>query len=199
MRALSPTGIWIDFILSDGMCPVNNELFILPKRPGTPFLRYDTILRGMDIPNLFEGDILLSNEKQYVICYKSGFYALPIKRDSPCILLSELTNYKRISNIYKRPDVLIDRPSKLNLKYHDTIFTYAEIFDVVNNNFHVNAYNGMLIPINATQQDARITYEGRHLYFGDFVEDGEVVLRKGVCALRKNMRYYSIKTKGEIT
>lgn len=179
---------------------MSSDLFMLMNRPGTPFLYYSSIMRGMDIPNIFEGDIIEIKGEAYVVCYNSGFYAISLNttQSIKSIKLRDCTGYKVVSNTYLKKDIKIEKVAKLGLKFRGITFSYNDIYGRYGDCLLINSNDGMLIPIREVQQEARVTYKGRKLYFGDFVDDGEVLLYKGQCCLKKGQRYYNIKNGGII-
>lgn len=195
LRALSKKGgLAVPFTLGDGPCRIDDNYFILTERPGSPLLRYDMILRGMDIPGIFEGDILLDNGKEFVIQYQRGFMA--VSKDKEQKSLSSIPNIQVVSNIYKRNDFVIPKLLAMMYKIRESdLFELDCILGVNEGNLILNYKEGMLVPEHEIKQYAGITYLGNSMYFGDEINGNKLMLRQGRCAILDGDKYLDIAKK----
>lgn len=169
MRSLSKCGKYlVDFTLADGPCPLDVDHFVLTERPGSPILTYDTVMRGFDIINLFEGDIVEDEEgNEYLVSYYRGINYKNIETGKSLKKINGKT--KIISNIYKRDvkEKLKITPQGQSFKYNDIVFNLRVIYGVHEGKLLVNA-DGLIVDPQEVQQYTGIRVEAKQrLFFGD--------------------------------
>lgn len=195
LRARSDRGTWVSFSIEDAPCPIDEDSFFLMNRPGTPILLYSTIMHGLDIPNLYEGDIVLINRNRYIVSHANGYKAVSLRKKSN-IIFDENLRYKVISNIYREPDIHIETTIKNNYKFHSLIFGIDKIYGSYKECLIVNMGGGLLLPIDEIQQDARFSYEGKKIFFGDELNGGEVCLKNGRLCIKQDTKFTDINLGG---
>jgi hypothetical protein len=195
LRALSKDGKEVvTFNVEDGPCQLEDNLFILTSRPGSPILRYDSILRGLDIDGLFEGDIFEHEGERFVLQYHRGFAA--VNPEKGILSLEEIQSLKVVSNVYRETDVFIPKLVRHTYKSNRIMFTLENIIGVRDGNLILNAKGGLMVPLNNVQQYAGITYNKKTMYFGDTINDSPLILANGRCSISINNTMVDI-TKGE--
>lgn len=201
LKALSKEGnSLISFTLKDGPCPLSQQYFGLMNRPGVPYLRYDSIVRCSDYEDICEGDILLSQDKEYIVEYQKGFYAYTLDRKEKVpideLVNPQIINHAFFSDKFKLP---ANRPKRIMYKYKDLIFKLQNVYGVSPNGIILNHNKGVVLDPEFIQQCAHISYNGQPLYFGDKVEKRELVLRDGQPVFRVRGRYKTIREMEGVT
>ena len=156
----------VDFTLEDGPCPVDEEHFVLLNRPGTPILSYATVLRGMDIPGVFEGDIISFEGTDYIVKYQRGFNAISIDK-SKIITLENITAENVKTHMFFQRSFDWIEPATIKFRVNQNkFFTFQNIYGY---------FDGRLLFTDSklckqkeiiAQQDAGVTYQGKKACFG---------------------------------
>jgi hypothetical protein len=193
MRAFTLDGELFPFTVRDVPAKLTDNQFILTLRPGTPILLSDKIMRGADYINLYEGDIVESEGKKYLICYSRGFFA--ITEESEMKLLHELVNPRVIGNYFKSHfKYELQLRSKINFKYRDKIFNLSDILGVYNTSAVIIRVAHLVDPTEI-QQEAGFCIKGTRMFFGDMHEGGILGLNYGRPSIIKDGEIYDIVRK----
>lgn len=207
-KALSRTrNEMVIFTLEDGPCPIDSNFFFLAGRPGTPLLRYDSIMIGCDL-NVFAGDLVEYKGKEYCASYNRGF-ALRSKDGDEIIRFQnvEMSHLKVIGHELLDSKGFYFESIKPSFKYVDEEYAKAKrlkssvvqwgfksFFGNIGNKLIVNVYGvKLLLPYSDIQQSAGVTYKNKLVYFNDTIKDSSVYMKNGrVCVnsdgLRKDLR-----------
>lgn len=170
------------FSIGDGPCHLEDNLFILTRRPGTPILQYNTIVRGMDVAGLFEGDVLEYKGDLYTVIYSRGFRIS--NKEKGFIRVENMEYINVVSNIYKDSTLYIQKRLKHTYRWSKYKFSIESVMTAINDDLIVNLKGGMSIPIEDVRQYAGITHEGKKMYFGDLIDGYPLILHNGRCALK---------------
>lgn len=168
LRALSKCGRYlISFDLIDGPCSLDSKTFFLSRKPGTPILRYDSLMRGSDIPNLFAGDYVQKNSRIYLLTYSRGLVAKDIET-SDMLDLSD-GEYTIISNIYNWKEDIKLKPSQPLYKYKDSVFYFKDVYGVLDGKLALNRSKNRLINAYEVRQYSGIKHPvtRKELFFGE--------------------------------
>ena len=172
---------WYEFTIADIPMHFTPEEFLIFSKPGSPRLLLDTIVRGADMYNLFEGDIVLDGNEEYLICYERGFYAIShnyvIKHldqlHDPIVIGSCDTMSFPVSIMEKKRHLF---------KYKDTIFRMQDIVYGEDGKLVISSIPRLIDPQDI-QQECCMSYNKKKLFLGDCYKDSPVFLYKGrICA-----------------
>lgn len=173
----------VSFTLEDGLCPIDEEHFVLLNRPGSPILRYDTVLRGMDINGIFEGDIVNYEGTDYMIKYQRGFNAISLDK-SKVITLDNITACNVKTHMYYQRDFAWIEPTMIKFRVNNNkFFTLRNIYGYFDNRIVFNDIKLRNKETLIVQQDAGLTYDGQRACFGNNAF-GSVKLVKGKIEIR---------------
>lgn len=199
------------FTLEDGICPLDDNFFFLVRRPGTPILRYDSVMVGTDLNGVFEGDIVEYNEKEHIVAFNRGF-ALKELNGNEVIHLDKISNYKVVDNVCFRPELKREF-SPISFKHVDK--EYAKLsrskkeidikwgiksfYGAIGERLIVNIYGvKLLVPNDEIQQFAGfyVNYKeedkeiSSKIYFSDKIENSPIYMEKGrVCVKYDGIKY----------
>lgn len=195
LKALSKEGNSLtEFTLLDGPYPLSQQYFGLMNRPGTPYLRYDSVVRATGVADLYDGDIVESQGKRYIILYQKGYYAYTIDKKEK-IPINDLINPIVVDHAFFSEEFSFphNRSKKTLFKYDDIIFKLEDIYGVSNDKIILHHKRGILLNPDKIQQKANITYNGTPLFFGDEVNKRTLVLRNGQPLFRVRGRYKTVR------
>lgn len=177
MLALTKDGTdVVQFKLKDGPCPISEDYFVLLNRPGTPILRYDSIMRGMDIPGVYEGDIISFKHKDYMIKYQKGYNAVSLSGE--VLDISKLKYLKVKTHMYFQNSFKPIVPTLIRMRIRGKIYPIKKIFGATKKGIVVNERGLGVVEINEIQQDAGMRVDGKKVYFGKN-DDKFVCLKRG--------------------
>lgn len=179
MRTISKCGKYlVDFTLQDGPCPVSGEHFVLTERPGSPILCYNDVVRGSDIPHLYEHDIIEDEHgEEFIVFYSRGMLCKSLETNR---VQNIPRKFKNSSNIYKR-GIDIKIKSQHKFKYGNNLFTLQEIFGVMNGKLLVNADSLVIDPSLVQEYSGLRTTNKEMIFFGDqgiYLKDGRAVVER---------------------
>jgi len=192
MKALTKNKEWFQFSMNDLPTLFTPDEFVLMNKPNSPRLLFKSIRRGDPETNLFEGDIITMDGRNWLICYERGFYA--IDADYTVKHLYTLHHYKILGTCIELPSpVPINFRTKHLFMYKDTIFRLNDI---------IGAYEGKLllrsiaepVDVDLVQQECCVTYKGSRVYLGTTCSDGVFELHGGRVTLNKNGNITDIVT-----
>lgn len=168
LRARSKCGKYlIEFNLSDGPCPLDEENFCLTQREGYPIITYDSITRGGDIPSLFAGDLIEKQGERYLVSYHRGLVARHLETKE----LLDLSdgNFTKVSTIYTQGIEMTNRHTKHLYKYGKATFYIEHLYGVMNGMLVLNRRKSVFIPMEEVRQYAGIKHPDtqKDLFFGD--------------------------------
>ena len=172
------------FGIEDGPCPLDSNFFVLTKRPGSPILRYDSILRGMDVPNLFEGDIIESNGTQYIIKYHRGFNAISLEGDT--LEIKDLRRAKVVDQLYFQDNFKKKYPTRHKYIIDGVDTEFTRFMGATETGVIINDSNLPVVPFFKVMQNTGMRYKGNKLYFGNIINNCPVVLYKGNIVIIEN-------------
>lgn len=186
-------GIPYRFSLSDVPVCIDEHHFALLNKENSPLLLTDTIVAGMDIPDLYEGTIIRSGGVLYTISFKRGFAAMDENRNvfklselpSPYTIEGEVTSFEGLCR------------QRLTFRYKGINFQIKDIIGVVHDNLVIKEYH-TCIPLKEVQQFAGTSYKGNKVFFGDKVEAGTIVLHKGRVCIYNGATYIDIVDRKEV-
>lgn len=194
-KALSKSGKeMVIFKLEDGPCPIDSNYFMLAGRPGTPLLRYDSIMMGSDLNGVFSGDIVEYKGKEYCVSYNRGFALRSMDGDeiirfhqldinSMKVIGHELLDnrgfyFENIKPKFKYIDSEYAKAKRL--KSNEIMWGFKSFFGTIDNKLIVNVYGvKLLIPCNSIQQYTGFSYQGKPVYFNDSIKGSPVYMKSG--------------------
>lgn len=163
----------VAFSLLDGPCMIGENQFVLVNRPGTPILRYDSIMRGMDIPGIFEGDIINYRGKDFIVKYQRGFNGYSLNGD--VVDMNELSNGIVKSHVYFQDIFKQIAPTKIRYRIGNKHYTIDKVFSAPGRKGVVfNDKRLGIVELNRIEQDAGTIVNKKRIYFGK-----DAVMRKG--------------------
>ena len=172
MRAFTREGDLYTFSVRDVPMHISDKEFVLALKRDSPILKSDVIMRGTDVGDLFEGDIVESDGIKYVVQYMRGFRLCSANNDIK--FLYELKNYKVVGNIFTEDfPRRVPLRKKLCFRYRNSRVKLDDITGVYKGYAIVRGITSKLDPCEL-QQDAGLTYKGNTIFFGDIV-DGQIV------------------------
>ena len=195
IKARTRDGDWYVFTELDVPCFINNNEYILLRKPNSPILQAGLIMRGCDIPDIFEGDRILADGVEYTVIYHCGFICRDAEKNTR--YLYEFDSYKKLGNVIDEEDCTYVFPKKMYYKFRDfQIFPRAikgatadkVIIDNLGATYH----------FEEVRQEARISYERKKLYFGDLVSGYPLVLYYGRPVIKHDDIIFDVVTKKEI-
>lgn len=177
LRAVSVSGDFVYFSITD--CPViiNERAVILLNRPNSPILQLRSIARGTDDDKMFEGDFVLDCQYNVVgyVVYNKGFKVstpkgelIPFKEDFK-VLFNATT---QLSNEVK------SNKSMLTFVFEDTSFTLHSIVTCDRDVGYLFSKNLKSIDLSNVKFATGFKFNGRDLCYGDVMEDGVIVLHE---------------------
>lgn len=190
MRAFTLNDELYTFSMLDIPIRITEKEFILAMKPRSPILKIDNIMRGMDLPNIFEGDIISGDGVVYLVHYLRGFRA----SDSDGIVkhLYEFKDIQVISNIFNTDfPIKAALKKKLLFKYRDRKLKMENITGIYKNHMVVRGITTKLDP-SELQQEAGFSYKGNTVFFGDMIEGYPVELYYGRPCICKPEGMYDI-------
>ena len=190
MRAFTLTGELYSFSISDVPTRISATEFILALKPDSPILLSKHIMRGLDIDNLFEGDIISSGGEKYVVNYMRGFRATSEKGELK--YLYEFDDYEVIGNVFTM-DFPIRAPLRKTMvfKYRNSKIQIKDITGIYKGYVVVKGLTVKLDPTEL-QQEAGFSYKGDTVFFGDLIEGCPVHLYKGRLVIQKADGIYDL-------
>jgi len=186
-RALTSSGTPVYFTAAELPVCVNTEQFTLANCPSSPLLRLSTITRVLDDSDLGEGDTILVNGTCMRLYYAGGFFLSDIvgrMQEIP----EDLT--------YKLLSIGDSSGAKLRFKYKDYVFPIQSFLGRIGNKGVLAAYPEYIDP-KLLQISTGVTYQRQRLFFGDQLEEGEVVMRHGSVGVQIGDDFFAIR-KGKI-
>lgn len=177
----------VSFTLKDGLWKQDSNFFTLMNRPGSPILRYKTIMRGCDIPGLFEGDIIEYKGKKYVMRYEMGLAAVSL--DGEVIPSNKLEYINVVDNMYFQKEFPIKMNNKLTFKYiekHDKkylnqskCFCIRSISGAFMDKPLIAIYGSKLVDEDDIMPFTGVRYKGERIHLGECIEGNPLYMEKG--------------------
>ena len=168
LRALTLNGKLYVFSVHDGITCANSGSFFLMNVPLSPRLHLDTIHRGTENGEYFEGDLVKTrdgnvHEMKYTV---NGFFVDNIPLAMCLDTISLIT--------CKLPTTF----TKLRFKHNNEFLSLSRLRGV-KDNYLISAHNKWTLIDSRNVQQHTLT---NNLYFGDEVDSLKVILYKGrVC------------------
>lgn len=184
---------WYVFSIEEIPVLVKPNLLSLMRVPNSPLLKLDTVRRGDRDTMFFEGEIVLHEGTEWLICYERGFYA--INRDYVVRKLGDISGATKLGDVgfdIKFP-VSLSIKQKLLFKYNNTIFRIESICGCFDNKLLLRSAKRPLDP-KSVKQDCGCEFNKEHLYLGDSTDYGEVTLAYGVLGFTKEGTFTSIES-----
>ena len=192
IKAQTRTGEWYEL---DVPCLVNEEEFLLLRKPDSPILKFGKFIRGCDIPGIFEGDVLLCDGVEYTVLYHRGFILKDA--DKNVKYLYELKNYEKLRNIVGDDNCDYNFPKKIYFKYRGLQIYPHSIKGATQDRVIIDGV-GATFHFEEIGQEARLSYERKKLYFGDLVQGYPLELYYGRPVIKRDNDIYDIVTKTNI-
>lgn len=178
MKARTTDGSWYPFSICDIPAVINNKHFVLLNKPNSPILCRGKIIRGEETTELFEGDLILMDDKTYMVCYERGFYA--INNDYVIKYLFDLHDYTVIGNCFDDGfDVPIKLRDKHLFKYQGDLFRFEDIVGKTNDGELIIRKFKSPLKIEDIRQECCIAKFKTRLYLGDKLNGGTIFMNKG--------------------
>ena len=196
IKARTLQGDWFEFNELDIPCYISDTEFILLRKANSPILQAGMLLRGCDVPGVFEGDRLLHNGTEYVVNYHRGFTCRDSEKNSK--FLYELEGYEKLGNIADDEECEYNFPKKIYYKYRDFPIFPRSIKGATTDKVIIEGF-GVTSHFDEVRQEARLSYEHKKLYFGDLVEGYPLELYYGRPVIKHDGIIYDIVTKSNIT
>lgn len=179
LRAQTTSGKLIYFGLEDAPVCINDKQSILCNRPNSPIILSQTIARGLDDKSMFEYDFVMSVTGSFVgfVVYRDGFYVWNGKTN----ILTTIRNTDNYKFVQNTPHYKTHEASKLasaiRFSNGSRLFRLNRIMYSDKENIYVEL-KGCTGPVNLTTMRlcTGVGNNRNELAFGDFLEDGEVVL-----------------------
>lgn len=184
MKTLTIDNEWYEFSMKDIPTHQNLEQFVLMNKFSTPILKSDSIMRGDIETGLFEGDVILHDGEEWLVCYERGFYV--INRNYFVKHLYSLDKFEvigRCTEFKGFPPISFKK--KYLFKHRNTCFKLSDI---------AGAYEGKVLlrsiayPIStdSIQQDCSLRYNKEYVYLGDKINNSSVALRGGRITIKSD-------------
>lgn len=196
MKALTLDNDWFEFTIKDIPTLFNSNEFVLLNRPNTPKMLVNSIRRGDAESGLYEGDVIVEDGIQWLICYERGFYA--INTDFVIKYLYKLNDYEVIGDC-KTVDTkipIVFRQRYL-FKYNEKIFRLQDIVGAYQDKFLLRSVSNP-VPPEDVKQECCITYNGVRVYLGDVFDGYTVELHGGRITLCKDGEIQDLITGGAL-
>lgn len=195
IKARTRTGEWYEFTELDVPCYINDSEFVLLRKWDSPILKGGMLLRGCDIPGIFEGDKLLCEGVEYTVMYHCGFVCKDANKNSK--YLYQMKDYEKLGNIAEDKDCTYSFPKKIYYKYRDSLVFPRSIKGAAQDRVIIDGL-GATYHFEEIRQEARLSYERKKLYFGDLVEGYPLELYYGRPVIKHDNVIYDIVTKQNI-
>lgn len=197
MKARTLNGDWFNFTMEDIPTRFTPTEFALLHKPNTPRLLLNQILRGDESTGLYEGDIIHSEDCDWLVCYERGFYA--INADRVTRHLYTFTEHKRVGTCFDTEfPITISLRSRHMFKYKDKTFRLEDIVGPHDASSIILRSCSDAVPCADIQQDCGVVRNKSRLYLGDRFEDGTIELYKGRIAVCNNDGYTDVTTGGRL-
>lgn len=184
---------WYVFSIEEIPVLMKPNLFSLMLVPNSPLLRLDTIRRGDRDTMLFEGEVVIADDVEWLICYERGFYA--INKEYVVRKLGDLKGGRKVGDIgfgYDFP-VSLSIKQKLLFKYNNTVFRIESICGCYENKLLLRSAKKPIEPAQI-KQDCGCEYNKEHLYLGDDTIYGTVTLSYGILGFLSNGTFTSVES-----
>lgn len=175
LGCLTTEGKHYDFSVLDVPVLIDDSRFVLLNKPGTPILLVNTIVSGADIPNIYEGSVIVSDGVEYTVSYKRGFAAMDKHRNVR--KLSDLPTYVKVGQLYRFPDRTCRQ--RLLYKSGNTQIHIKDFVGVDNGKIIVREGYAKIDP-ESLQLYAGLSINNSKVFLGDTTSSGnKVVMHKG--------------------
>lgn len=201
IKARTKSGDFYEFKVTDVPVFLDREHFVLLNKSDSPILKKGLCIRGCDISNIFEGDIIESEGVEYLVRYQRGFFCKDKNNNTK--YLYELHDIKHIGHYLDTPwpGVKMTFPAKMYYKYHDALIVPKSFVGCDKGKVIIADIPNRVRP-EELQQEAKITYNNTKIFFGDLVDGYPVELYYGRPVIRYDDVIYDISRemniKGEI-
>lgn len=192
LRARTVSGELYTFTMSNIPLRIDSKTFVLAKIPNSPILKWNTIQRGLDIPDIFEGDILEIEGKLYLLGYERGFNLVAEDCVSGYDYLYNHKDYKVVGNIYtmKFPKQL-KAVKRLTFKYENRIVPINLITGYYQDNPIATGVSHY-VDMDRLQQSAGISINNQKIFFGDMLNGCPVELYMGRVVIKYRSNYLDL-------
>ena len=178
MKALTvKSNDWFSFTIEDIPTMIDSDTFVLLKKVNSPKLQLKTIRRGDVATGLFEGDVIVMDNTNWLVCYERGFYVIS---DAYVIrYLHQISDYKVIGTADScNFSVPINFKANHLFKYKNTIFRFNDIIGGYKDKIIVRACKKPIEPSDI-QQECCMSVNGCKIYLDDVVDGKKVLLHNG--------------------
>ena len=197
IKARTKSGDFYEFKVTDVPVYLDQEHFVLLNKNDSPILKKGLCIRGCDIPGIFEGDILEEDGVQYLVRYQRGFFCKDQNNETK--YLYELRDAKKVGTLFDTPwpSARVAFPTKMYYKYHGSLIFPKSILGCYEGRILVADFSDKVRP-EEIQQDAKLTYAGEKIFFGDLVDGYPVELYYGRPVVKHDNIIYDIVRKMNI-
>ena len=196
MRALSRDNKWYEFKIEDAPTLIDDDWFILANKEFSYTCNLNTIRRGVEEYDVFEGDIILDSEgDKWLVCYERGFYC--INENYNIKYLYQFNNIKVVGDIDRGEyfPISINFRVKHLFKYGKIIFRINDICGAYKKDMLIRSVGKPVKPSDV-KQECCCVHNGTRIYLGDKCEHGVINLYGGRIAVPTDNGYLDITTGG---
>lgn len=169
LRAITRKGEPYLFEPADVPVCIWDDAFILARRPGSPILQTNSVVRMMDDRDVGEGDCVLIAGREYTVGYFQGFYF-------------EDNNGTRIpSNLVPKCEVFskgIRSRSRIQFKSPRCAFQMLAFMGWYEGKI-ITAHDPAPFTPEELQMSVGLVYLGQKLYYGDLLDGKSVIMWHG--------------------
>lgn len=179
LRAQTIDGDPYDFTLNDGFLMVDENRFVLDRKPGSPLLLKDTIQRGCDIPNVFAGSYVEYKEEYYLVSYFRGMVGR--SKEGKLVYFDEPRDINVIYPTYK-PEIVgyetMTSPKEYFYSVHGKHTPLSLFMGTHRGEILIRRGSERIAP-KLVQEFAGVKLGGKKLYFGRdcYLHNGQIIYR----------------------
>ncbi len=169
LRAITRAGEPFLFKPTDVPVCIWEDAFILARRPGTPILRTNSIVRVMDDRDVGEGDVVMIDHQEYTVGYFQGFY---YENGSGTRIPSNLVSQCQVFSVGTRSR------SRIQFKSSKCAFQMLAFMGWYSGRV-ITAHDPAPFAPEELQISVGLVYLRQKLYYGDLVDGHPVIMWHG--------------------
>lgn len=169
LRALTRKGEPFFFEPADVPVRIWENAFILARRPNTPILQLNTVVRVMDNSDVGEGDCVLINGKEHITRYYRGFY------------FEDTDGNKIPSNMVAQCEVFslgTETKSRIQFRSQSGAFQIFAFLGFVEGKI-LTAHDPHPFYPTELRMSAGFVYQGQKLCYGDLIDGRPLLMWRG--------------------
>lgn len=196
LRAPTVDGKWQSFYISDCPCMISEKHFCLLGKPGSAIM-YRDVYRGDDEYNLFDGDVIFMEGREWLICYERGFYAINTSNEKK--FLYELKDYKYVGVQGFDTEIAVATTHKKNHLFcaPKIVFSLWGLSDIQDGMLYT-PMGSKPIAICDVHQECCASYNGVKMYLGLTYGSHIAEMHGGRLTYREGDKYIDFITGGEL-